>query len=566
MATFSYKPGGYAAVGSTSAYVNTGANVTLNGVVDTGQTLTITVVAGQWEVVNAGVNGGVATVIRDSGGTALSTATTGLGFAWSHVPVVIATGGDLGDYMGSGDGNDSLMGEGGADTLSGGAGIDTLLGGDGADTIHTGTGDDSAVGGAGNDTLRGDLGNDTLDGGVGNDFIYGNAGDDSVIGGDGQDTLVGYEDNDTLLGDAGDDMLIGNAGNDYIAGAADNDLVYGNAGDDSIVGGDGNDTLHGSEDNDTVFGNAGADTLYGNDGNDSLSGGDGADTLYGNLGNDVLAGGDGIDGFYWAATDTSGNDTITDLAVGDQIVLVGRDQVATFNGAAVVANAAITLYGTNTVTLQNLTGTYAWSATLTGGNTVMTLVADTPAPAAACYRRGTRILTDRGEQAIEEISITDKVVTHRGEIRPIRWIGRRSVKISALPLERRLRNRIVQIKADAIAPAMPHRDLFVSAGHLVLVEGHLVAALHLLNGKSIVLREDIDEIEYFHIECPDEEILVAEGLPAESFFDTGDKTMFDNALHLYQINYEHRIRRAFRHAPLVNGGLVLQQIRQRLAA
>lgn len=204
------------------------------------------------------------------------------------------------------------------------------------------------------------------------------------------------------------------------------------------------------------------------------------------------------------------------------------------------------------------------SDTLTAGDIVTTSASPVAMPA-ACYRRNTLILTSRGEVPIEALTTKDEIVTAQGEKRAIRWIGHRKVNIAALPAERRLPNQLVQIKANAIGEGVPRRDLFVSAGHLVLVDGALVAAVNLVNGGSIVLRGDINEVEYFHIECEDEEILVAEGLAAESFFDTGEKTMFDNAPRIYQINFDHRRHRQFKHAPLVTGGLELRRIRARLA-
>ncbi len=57
----------------------------------------------------------------------------------------------------------------------------------------------------------------------------------------------------------------------------------------------------------------------------------------------------------------------------------------------------------------------------TGGNTDVTV--DVP-----CYRRGTRILTDHGEVAVEDLQVGDLVQTVTSDTaEPIIWIGYRHV-------------------------------------------------------------------------------------------------------------------------------------------
>ena len=53
------------------------------------------------------------------------------------------------------------------------------------------------------------------------------------------------------------------------------------------------------------------------------------------------------------------------------------------------------------------------------------------APQLPCFLRGTRILTGKGELPVEDISVGDLVVSERGTLLPIKWIGRRRFKKDA---------------------------------------------------------------------------------------------------------------------------------------
>ena len=55
----------------------------------------------------------------------------------------------------------------------------------------------------------------------------------------------------------------------------------------------------------------------------------------------------------------------------------------------------------------------------------------------------------------------------------------------------------------------------------------LIPVRHLINGHSIA-QVGCGEVEYFHVELPRHDILVAEGLPCESYLDTGNRAAFDN--------------------------------------
>jgi len=84
----------------------------------------------------------------------------------------IAGGGNAGQIIYAGAGNDTVNGTGNADILYGGSGNDTIKGNDGDDTIY---------GGSGNDTINGNNGNDTITGGFGADHLTGSNGSDRFV-------------------------------------------------------------------------------------------------------------------------------------------------------------------------------------------------------------------------------------------------------------------------------------------------------------------------------------------------------------------------------------------------
>nr|WP_301288628.1 Hint domain-containing protein [Methylorubrum extorquens] len=158
---------------------------------------------------------------------------------------------------------------------------------------------------------------------------------------------------------------------------------------------------------------------------------------------------------------------------------------------------------------------------------------------ALCFVSGTRILTTRGAIAVEDLQIGDTAVTASGRHRPITWIGQRQLGSDSRPMP--ADQAPVQIRAGAFGPGLPARDLFLSPGHPVLVGadadgqgGVLVPVMCLINGTSIA-RTDATSVVYWHVELDAHDILLAEGLHAESFLDFGCRPFFegasDHALH-----------------------------------
>jgi hypothetical protein len=86
----------------------------------------------------------------------------------------------------------------------------------------------------------------------------------------------------------------------------------------------------------------------------------------------------------------------------------------------------------------------------------------------------------------------------------------------------------VRIAADAVAPGAPSRDLCVSPVHGLLFDDVLVAARFLLNGSTIA-QEPVARVSYGHIEPDSHDMILAEGLAAESYLDCANRHTFANS-------------------------------------
>jgi collagen type I/II/III/V/XI/XXIV/XXVII alpha len=143
----------------------------------------------------------------------------------------------------------------------------------------------------------------------------------------------------------------------------------------------------------------------------------------------------------------------------------------------------------------------------------------------ACFRSGTRLATPDGLMAVERLAVGELVLTREGAW-PVRWIGQRHIDCRRHP--RPLDVWPVRICAYAFGPDAPRAELFLSPDHAVLVDGVLIPIRHLINGSSIA-QAPVDEVTYYHVELPHHDVLLAEGLPAESYLDTGNRSNFANS-------------------------------------
>lgn len=145
-----------------------------------------------------------------------------------------------------------------------------------------------------------------------------------------------------------------------------------------------------------------------------------------------------------------------------------------------------------------------------------------------CFLRGTLIQTTKGEVAIEDLVPGDTVIGQSGE-RQVKWIGFRKTFTNQIPADRRAEHMPIRIVRDAIADNVPSKDIVVSPGHHVLVEGKLVRAQDLVNGKTIYQETHHVRYEYFHVELDQFDVISAHGLMSESWADGGNRDYFQNA-------------------------------------
>jgi hypothetical protein len=183
---------------------------------------------------------------------------------------------------------------------------------------------------------------------------------------------------------------------------------------------------------------------------------------------------------------------------------------------------------------------------------------------AACYLRGTHITTAEGERPIESLAIGDLVKTYSGQLRPIRWIGRRRYSRASVAANRELSP--VRIRTGALAAGMPRRDLYVSPGHAMYLDGMLLSARDLVNGISILQEPWHDEVSYYHVEFDSHDIIVAEGALSESFADEGNRRLFDNGADGGFEFAGAAVGNARLFAPRVDAGEALEAVRRALLA
>jgi len=266
------------------------------------------------------------------------------------------------------------------------------------------------------------------------------------------------------------------------------------------------------------------------------------------------------------------NGAVGGFAIGDTVDItnLSPSQVATDFGVAATPEGGGTYAfngsaGGETLTTSsdgtlNFTGNFsADHFVLSPDGTDITLAAGL-----VCFGRGTRIRTPTGDTAVEDLAVGDSVLTVSGEARPFRWLGSRRLDCTRHPNPAAIWP--IRIQAGAFAPDQPTRDLWVSRGHSLAIEGVLIQAETLVNG-STIMQVPRARVEYWHVELGSHDILLAEGLPAESYLDVGNRTGFVNGGAYLEAYPDFTPRHASESCvPVVTDGAVVQQTKAALLA
>jgi hypothetical protein len=167
----------------------------------------------------------------------------------------------------------------------------------------------------------------------------------------------------------------------------------------------------------------------------------------------------------------------------------------------------------------------------------------------ACFCRGTQILTETGEAAVEDLAIGDRVRTLAGAFKPIVWIGfGRDLVTRANKLA-----RPVIVCRGALADNVPRRDLYLTHGHALHFDGVLIPVENLVNHRSIRWDDTARVVEYYHIELAEHDVLLAEGAPAESYYDAGNRAFFQDMREGSEAGVEKPT-----YAPVLNSGEIVE--------
>ena len=156
---------------------------------------------------------------------------------------------------------------------------------------------------------------------------------------------------------------------------------------------------------------------------------------------------------------------------------------------------------------------------------------------------------------VEKLAVGDQVLTINGESKPIVWIGVGHVLVTG---GRRTASSPIILRKGALSDNVPHHDLRVTKGHAFYLDGVLIPAEFLVNHRSIMWDDHAKTVRIYHVELETHDVILANGAPAESYRDDGNRNLFNNS------NTGWGLPPLKPFAPVVTGGPVVDAAWRRL--
>jgi hypothetical protein len=156
---------------------------------------------------------------------------------------------------------------------------------------------------------------------------------------------------------------------------------------------------------------------------------------------------------------------------------------------------------------------------------------------------------------VEKLVAGDLVTTLHNGARPVKWIGKGNVLSTR---GRRTAATPVIVRKGALGKNQPHADLRVTKAHSLYIDDVLIPVEFLVNHRSIIWDERAQELEIYHVELESHDVLFANGVPAESYRDDGNRWLFQNANPGWEAAPQEP------YAPVLTGGPVVDAAWRRL--
>jgi len=183
----------------------------------------------------------------------------------------------------------------------------------------------------------------------------------------------------------------------------------------------------------------------------------------------------------------------------------------------------------------------------------------------ACFVKGTRIATQSGLVAIEDLQIDDLVLTLDHGYQSVRWIGSRTVeasgKFAPIVFEPGSMGNKSQL---SVSPQ--HRFLLQNSKQDVRPDDtEMLITAHLLINDKTIRRQEGGEVTYYHILFDAHELICSEGVWSESFhpnqrgLSSFDENTREEVLDLFPelredlTSYGRPVRLIYPHQPKSNG-------------